>query len=155
SLIVGVRRHYEGFTRPFGIGMLPIDFFEFLDRLSRVLLCVEEIEPLVVEPVGWLIRRRVVLFRKKVKAAAGGDTRCQHGDHQDARQASPTRSFCLHGHACAVPRRRDIIVFSGPHSSTRIAPLPPKAGSTETAACAGLSENMLSRHASKPTFGPD
>src|SRR6185437_13135996 len=155
GLIVGIGRHYEGFTRPFGVRMLSVDFLEFLDRFPRILLCVEEIEALVVEPVSGLIRRRVILFRKKIKAAAGRDTSGQEGDHQDARQAHPAHSFWLRGHACAVPRRRDIIGFSDPHSSTRNASLPPKTVFTETANRAGLPENMRSRHASKPTFGPD
>jgi hypothetical protein len=41
--------------------VLTIHFFEFLGRVRRLLSDIEEIEPLVVEPVGCFVGRGVVL----------------------------------------------------------------------------------------------
>jgi hypothetical protein len=56
--------------------MLTVDFLEFLDRFLRILLLVEEIESLIVEPVGGLIRRRVIFLGEKIEAAAGAEGTC-------------------------------------------------------------------------------
>jgi hypothetical protein len=53
--------------------MLTVDFLEFLDRFPGVLLLVEEIESLIVEPVGGRIRRRVVFLAEKIEAAASAE----------------------------------------------------------------------------------
>ena len=87
-------------ARPFRIGMLAVDFLEFLDRLLGILLCVEEIEALVVEPVGRLVGRRVVLFGEQIEAAAGAEAHRQHRNSQNARKARPAPTFGRRGHAC-------------------------------------------------------
>ena len=55
----------QRFARPFRIRVLTIDFLEFLDRLLGVLLRVEKIEALVVEPVGGLHRAACRPFWRK------------------------------------------------------------------------------------------
>ena len=67
--------------------MLAVDFLELLDRVLGVLLRVEKVEALVVEPVGRLVGRRVVLFAENVEAAAGAEARGHRSDSQHARKA--------------------------------------------------------------------
>ena len=63
----------QGFARPLRVRMLTVDFLEFLDRFLGILLLVEEIESLIVEPVGGRIRRRVIFLAEKIEAAAGAE----------------------------------------------------------------------------------
>ena len=83
-------------ARPFRIRMLAIDFLEFLGRLLRILLGVEEIEALVVEPVGGLIRaassfllNRSKLLQAPQAPASSSDRaqRAQSASHRRRRAA--------------------------------------------------------------------
>src|SRR5262245_63542367 len=93
-LIVGVGSHDERFAGPFRVGMLTIDFLEFLDRLLGILLRVEEIEALVVEPVGGCIRGHVLLLGEHVETAAGGKAAYQKSDRANTGNRHPSsRSY--------------------------------------------------------------
>ncbi len=94
GLVIGIGRHDQRLARPFRVGVLAVDLLELLRRGRRVVLGVEEIEALVVEPVGGFVGRRVVLA-EKIEAAAGAQARRQqhHGQraHEPASGASGQR----------------------------------------------------------------
>src|SRR5512143_3355250 len=99
GLVVGVRRHDQRFARPLRIRVLTIDFLEFLDRVSCVLLRIEKIETFVVEPISGLVWRRVLLFGEKVETTASAERPCQQCDGQEPRGTRPGRRFWRRGHA--------------------------------------------------------
>jgi hypothetical protein len=51
--------------------VLPVNLLELFDRLLWVFLGVEEIEALVVKPIGGFIRGGVIFLGEKIEAAAG------------------------------------------------------------------------------------
>jgi hypothetical protein len=67
--------------------MLAVDFLELLDRVSGILLRVEKIEALVLEPVGRFVGRRIVLFGEYVETAARPEARGHHCHSQHAPEA--------------------------------------------------------------------
>ena len=79
--------------------MLTIDFLEFLDRLLGVLLGVEKVKTLVVEPVGGLIRGDVVLLREHIETAAGAEAARQESNRANTRNRHPSATFQRNGHA--------------------------------------------------------
>jgi hypothetical protein len=50
--------------------MLAINLLELFNRFPWILLGVEQIESLIVEPVGGLIRKRLLFLAEKIEAAA-------------------------------------------------------------------------------------
>src|SRR5665213_1202512 len=78
GVVIGIGRHQQRFTRPFGIGMLAIDFLEFLRRGLRIALLVQQVQALIIELVRGLLDEGGILLGKLVpqgprSASAQGD----------------------------------------------------------------------------------
>jgi hypothetical protein len=83
--------------------VLAVNLFELLDRLLWVLLLVEKVQTLIVEALGWLVGRRIVLAEQ---AAASAKTKRQQQNRRDARAPrSAQRALCPMGRS-ALPADR-------------------------------------------------
>ena len=89
GLIIGERRHEQRLARPFRIGVLAVDLLELLGGVLRLVLDVEQVEALVVEAVGGLVGRRIVLGKQVETAAAGAQARRQQHRGEHARETAP------------------------------------------------------------------
>src|SRR4051812_2543488 len=74
GVIKGIGRHQQRFARPVGIGMLAVDFLEFLRGRLGVLALVHQVQALVVELVRGLIDEGVVLGQELVPQRARAAT---------------------------------------------------------------------------------
>jgi hypothetical protein len=136
--------------------MLTIDFLEFLDCLLGILLRVEKIETLVVEPVGGLIGGRVILLGEHIEAAAGAKDARQKSDRANTGNRHPSATLRRLGRAFGNYSGHESLEHERIHAKL----LPRKGGFAKDLcaarrSAAGLSENNQFSHATKPTFGPD
>src|SRR6266849_9100708 len=94
GIVKGVGRHQQRFARPFGIGMLAVDFLEFLRRRLRILSLIHQIQALIVELVRGLLDEGVVLGQKLVPQRAGAAS--AQGDCQYKKTRGQTQRPAKH-----------------------------------------------------------
>src|SRR5665213_3636042 len=85
GIVEGIGRHQQRFARPVGIGVLTVDFLEFLRRRLRVVPFVHQVQALIVELVGRFIDEGVVLGEKLVPDRAGAAPAERDREHDQAR----------------------------------------------------------------------
>ena len=81
--VIGIGRHDQRLARPFGIGMLALDFLEFLGGVLDVLAFVQQEDALVIELVGRLVGGVVLLVAEQA-ANAPSAAASEVGRRQDA-----------------------------------------------------------------------
>src|SRR5258705_11710813 len=85
-VVEGIGRHQERFARPVRIGMLTVDFLEFLRRRLVILALVHQIQALIVELVRRVLVEGVVLGGKLVPQRAGAAPAQGNGEQNQARR---------------------------------------------------------------------
>src|SRR6476620_5178735 len=70
-IVEGIGRHQQRFARPVGIGVLAVDFLEFLRRRLVILALVHQVQALIIELVRRFLVEGVVLGGELVPQRAG------------------------------------------------------------------------------------
>ena len=161
-LVVGARgvirigRHDQPFARPFRIGVLAVDLLELLGGVLCLVLDVEQVEALVVEAVGGLVGRRIVLGKQVETATASAQARRQQHRGEHARETAPTgasgraRSGCDYlRHGIFGHKLKPHPFVSGPLNGRSRKPR------CDTLIRAGVNEKTRVRQAIKRTIGRD
>ena len=89
GVVEGVSRHQQRLASPVGIGMLTVDFLKFLRCRLRILGVVHEVQALIVELVGGLLDKGVVLRHELVPERASAAS--AQGDRQQTQTAGQTQ----------------------------------------------------------------
>src|SRR6185369_13711942 len=85
-VVEGIGRHQQRFARPVRIGMLAIDFLEFLRRRLVILALVHQVQALIVELVRRFLVEGIVLGGELVPERAGAASTQGNGERNQARR---------------------------------------------------------------------